>query len=426
MNHAEMPPANGDTAAAAPVVGADRIGSLDFIRGLAVMGILAANIVAFGQPSSAYMFPDAFLVPSGDQSGWLWISQFVLIDGKMRGLFTLLFGAGLYLFMERAWARGSTRWLQARRLFFLLLFGLAHFFLVWFGDILTYYALCGFIVLLCLRWSVKTQLAVGLGGYMLGALAYAAIFVPLHFIADTPMGDAASLTEMRSTLEESKAEAFAEDSVETGLISSGDYSGFVAHRIAEHTFEPLANVLLFCMESIPLMLIGVALYRLGFFGGGFERRDMIRWGWIGLAVGGAMHVAIALWARQAGFTYYGNLAAFMGFSPLPRLFMVLGLAALLVAYSPGWTGWLGQRIVAAGRAAFSNYLGTSIVMLFVFHGWALGLYGELNRPQLYLVVLLTWVAMLAWSKPWLARFRYGPLEWLWRSLTYGKLFALRR
>lgn len=426
MNHAETPAASGGAGTVAPVVGADRIGSLDFIRGLAVMGILAANIVAFGQPSSAYMFPDAFLVPNGDQNGWLWIAQFVLIDGKMRGLFTLLFGAGLYLFMERAWARGATRWLQARRLFFLLLFGLAHFFLVWFGDILTYYALCGLIVLLCLRWSIKTQLAVGLGGYMLGALAYAAIFVPLHLIADTPMGEAASLTEMRSSLEEGKADAFAEDAVETGLISSGDYAGFVAHRITEHTFEPLANVLLFCMESIPLMLIGVALYRLGFFGGGFERRDMIRWGWIGLAVGGSMHIAIALWARQAGFTYYGNLAAFMGFSPLPRLFMVLGLAALLVAYSPGWTGWLGQRIVAAGRAAFSNYLGTSIVMLFVFHGWALGLYGELNRPQLYLVVAVAWVAMLVWSKPWLARFRYGPLEWLWRSLTYGKLFALRR
>ena len=171
----------------------------------------------------------------------------------------------------------------------------------------------------------------------------------------------------------------------------------------------LFRSLLFCMESIPLMLIGVALYRLDFFGGGFEQRDMIRWGWIGLAVGGAMHIAIALWAQQVGFTYYGNLGAFMGFSPLPRLFMLLGLAALLVAYSPSWTGWLGQRIVAAGRAAFSNYLGTSIVMLFVFHGWAFGLYGELNRPQLYLVVALAWVAMLAWSNPWLARFRYGPL-----------------
>ena len=106
--------------------------------------------------------------------------------------------------------------------------------------------------------------------------------------------------------------------------------------------------------------------------------------------------------------------------------MALGIAALLVAYSPGWTDWLAERVRAAGRAAFTNYLGTSILMLFVFHGWALGLFGELNRPQLYLVTALTWVLMLVWSKPWLDRFRYGPLEWLWRCLTYRKLFPLRR
>ena len=81
---------------------------------------------------------------------------------------------------------------------------------------------------------------------------------------------------------------------------------------------------------------------------------------------------------------------------------------------------------AAGRMAFSNYLGTSILMLFVFHGFGLGLFGELSRPQLYLVVLATWVIMLAWSKAWLSAFRFGPLEWLWRCLTYGKMFPIRR
>jgi uncharacterized protein len=115
---------NQATGEVAPAISGERISSLDFIRGLAVMGILAANIIAFGQPFTAYMFPEEFLVPDGDDGGWLWVAQFVLIDGKMRGLFTLLFGAGLMLFMERAWARGSTRWLQARRLLWLLLFGL--------------------------------------------------------------------------------------------------------------------------------------------------------------------------------------------------------------------------------------------------------------------------------------------------------------
>lgn len=409
-----------------PVGVSDRISSLDFIRGIAVMGILAANIVAFGQPSSAYMFPDAFLVASGDPGGWLWVAQFVLIDGKMRGLFTLLFGAGVYLFMERAWAQGATRWLQARRLLWLLLFGLAHFFLIWFGDILTYYALCGLILLLCLRWEAKTQLLVGLSSYLLGAIAYAAMMGPLPFIADTPMGEREPFAEMRQGLEQGQAEIMADDAVEAALISGGDYGGFVAHRFAEHALDPLTNVLLFGLESLPLMLIGMALYRIGFFGSGIARQRMIALGWAGLLVGAVLHLAIALWARQAGFTYYGTLAAFIGFSAMPRLLMVIGLAALMVTNSPRWTGGLAERVRAAGRAAFTNYLGTSIVMLFVFHGWALGLFGELNRPQLYLVVVLAWMVMLAWSKPWLARFRYGPLEWLWRCLTYGRIFPLRR
>lgn len=409
-----------------PVAAGDRIGSLDFIRGLAVMGILAANIVAFGQPPSAYMFPGAFLVPDGDPGGWMWVAQFVLIDGKMRGLFTLLFGAGLYLFMERAWAQGATRRLQARRLLFLLLFGLAHFFFIWFGDILTYYAVCGLVVLLCLHWSVKAQLLTGLIGYALGSLAYLAMMAPLPFVADTSLGESAGFAEMRQSLADGRADAEADDAAETALIGGGDYPGFVAHRFSEHAFDPLTNVLLFGLETLPLMLIGVALYRYGFFGGGLDRRAMVRWGWVGLALGALLHLTIALWVRQGGFTFYGTLAAFVGFSALPRLPMVVGLAALLVAYSPGWTGWLGQRIAAAGRAAFTNYLGTSIVMLLVFHGWALGLFGELNRPQLYSVVVLAWIGMLAWSKPWLARFRYGPLEWLWRCLTYGRLFPPRR
>ncbi len=421
----------GDNAAegvpeGGPAKTADRIGSLDFIRGLAVMGILAANIIAFGQPFSAYMFPEAFLVPANDPGGWQWITQFIVIDGKMRGLFTLLFGAGLYLFMERAWARGETRWLQARRLFWLLLFGLIHFFFIWAGDILSYYALVGWIVLLCLKWKAETQLKVGLLGYLVGAILYALMMVPLAFVADTPMGEQPGFTEMRDDLVSGKQEAIAEDAVETEIKQSGDYGAFVQHRVEEHWYEPLANALFFALETFPLMLVGIALYRMGFFSGGWAPSTLRKWGWIGLISGGVLHLAIALWAKSNGFTYYGTLASFIGASPLPRLMMVLGMAALLVLAAPKATGWLGQRVSAAGRAAFTNYLGTSVLMLLVFHGWALGLFGELNRPQLYLVVLGACIIMLAWSKPWLDRFRYGPLEWLWRCLTYGKLFPMRR
>jgi len=403
----------------APISVSERIGSLDFIRGIAVMGILVANIVAFGQPFQAYMYPEAFLTDHGPVSDWLLVAQFVLIDGKMRALFTILFGAGLYLFMERTWARGGTRWRQMWRLFVLMLFGMVHFYLIWAGDILFYYAVIGFLVVPCLRWRPNVQLWVGITGYLVGSFIYAAMLSFPFLIADTSFGEAEGMAESRVEMAKSKAEALEDGTVQTAFVQSGDYAGLVAHRMSEQWHEPLSNALLFALETLPLMFLGVALYRMGFFSGSFDSRKLRRWGWIGVLAGASLSLAIILFIKAEGYTY-------VGWSPLPRLMMALGIAALLVVYSSHWTGWLAQRVSAAGRAAFSNYLGTSIVMLFVFHGWALGLFGELNRPLLYVVAGLTCALMLVWSKPWLDRYRYGPLEWLWRCLTYGKLFPLKR
>ncbi|MXP45076.1 DUF418 domain-containing protein [Allopontixanthobacter sediminis] len=416
-----------DEAEARTVPATDRLVSLDFIRGIAVMGILWANIVAFGQPWAAYMYPAAFKVPHGEFSDWLWVVQFVLIDGKMRGLFTLLFGAGMMLFMEKAWARGATRSLQARRLFWLFGFGLIHFYFIWRGDILVLYSVVGFVAMACLRWKAKTQLVIGLLGYAVGAIMFlGAMFLP-YLVADTELGNQPSYIEMRDELASQQKTDIAEGVSETAIIRGGSYADYVGHNFTEHGTDPFTMLFIFGLETFPLMLIGMALYRMGLFGGEMDRRKMRLWGWAGLIVGSALTLPIALWAMGEGFTYWGTLAAFMGVSPLPRLAAVLGLLTLLALWAPtAATGWLGERVTAAGRMAFSNYLGTSIVMLLVFHGWAGGLYGQLGRPELYLVVAMTWALMLLWSKPWLERFRYGPLEWLWRCLTYGKLFALRR
>ena len=415
--------AGGDLA---PVGTGERIGTLDFIRGLAVMGILAANIVAFGQPFDAYMYPSAFLTDPADPGGWMWIAQFVLVDGKMRGLFTLLFGAGLYLFMERAWAAGATRKLQAWRLVLLMIFGMIHFFFIWAGDILFYYGLYGLAALACITWTIKRQFAVGLTGYMVGVVFYAVVMSMPWAIADTAFGESPGLAEARAGLQDGVAATLARGEVPNAAIAAGDYGTLVAHRIGEQWHEPLSNALLFGFETLPLMLLGMALYRMGFFSGAFDPARMRLWGWAGVIGGGLAHLAAGLAVQAGGFTYYGTLAGFVGWTPLPRLAMVLGLAALLVVHAPRATGWLGERVRAAGRAAFSNYIGTSLVMMVLFSGWGLGLFGELNRPQLYLVVVLTCALMLAWSKPWLDRYRYGPLEWLWRCLTYRRVFPLRR
>jgi uncharacterized protein len=413
-------------AAIAPVQSGARLATLDFIRGIAVMGILAANIVAFGQPFDAYMYPTAFLTDPADPGGWMWIAQFVAIDGKMRGLFTLLFGAGLYLFMERAWANGATRKLQVWRLTILMTIGMVHFLFIWAGDILFYYGLFGLATLACLGWTIKRQFAVGLGAYLFGVVLYSLIFTMPWVIVDTSIGESPGFAEARAGLVEGVDATLARGEVPNAAIAAGDYGTLVVHRITEQWREPLSNALLFGLETLPLMLIGVALYRMGFFSGAFDARKMRLWGWAGVLGGGVMHLAIGLLVKSGGFTYYGTLAAFVAWAPLPRLAMVLGLAALMVVYAPLATGWLGERVRAAGRAAFTNYLGTSVVMMVVFHGWGLGLFGELNRPQLYIVVVLAWVLMLAWSKPWLDGFHYGPLEWLWRCLTYRRVFRLKR
>lgn len=428
MNEADALTGSQGEQAIAPTASAARIASLDFIRGIAVLGILFANITAFGQPFMAYVWPEA--MPGGASLGdrLVWLFQYIVIDHKMRGLFTLLFGAGMMLFMEKAWARGATRWLQLRRLLWLLLFGMVHYYLIWFGDILQSYAVWGIVALLALRWAAKTQLLVALALYALSTVAFAGgmgwqYYLATHPAAAEQMLDAEQLEELRTI--EHKTLTDARETTERYRTQS--YPEFVRYQIIEETDQNLIAIGFGLFETIGMILMGMALYRYGFFSGSFDRDKMRRWGWAGLVGGAAASAALGLWVFASGFPLIQTFLVFQGLMMLPRLAFVLGLAALLVLWTPRLAaGWLGQRFVAAGRMAFSNYLGTSIVMLFVFHGWALGLYGQLHRVELFAIVLASWAAMLAWSKPWLASFRYGPFEWLWRCLTYGKLFPLKR
>jgi len=153
---------------------------------------------------------------------------------------------------------------------------------------------------------------------------------------------------------------------------------------------------------------------------------MRKWGWRGLLGGWAFTALVATWPFVSGWTFFRTLLTFNELGRIAQIPIALGAAALLVVNGPRLAETpLGSRFVATGRMAFSNYLGTSILMMFVFHGWALGLFGQFHRPGLMLVVFAVWAAMLLWSKAWLARFRYGPLEWVWRCLTYWRLYPLK-
>lgn len=411
-----------------PVDAGERLATLDFIRGIAVLGILFANITAFGQPYVAYFWPEALAEPAtaGDKAVWLF--QQVFVDHKFRGLFSLLFGAGIYLFMERAWARGGSRWLQFRRLFWLLVFGLAHYFLIWRGDILTPYAVCGMLALPLLRWPAKRQLKVGIVAYVLGLLLVTGLMGGQFAAANIAQVQARVPADQKEQIAAAPARTLKSAREEVTLYREGSYGEIVATTVREESGQLVQEIVFVPLtETLALMLIGMGLYRLGFFSGAFDPARMRRWGWTGIIAGLSVSLAFALWPYLTGFDFFTTLFVFNSLDRIGQLPIALGLAALLVQWAPAATRTdLGSRFVATGRMAFSNYLGTSILMMLVFHGWALGLFGRLHRVELFGVVLLTWIAMVAWSKPWLAHFRYGPLEWLWRCLTYWKLFPLRR
>jgi uncharacterized protein len=211
------------------------------------------------------------------------------------------------------------------------------------------------------------------------------------------------------------------------VLAEGSLPQIVAYRVRHYGLEPLNSAVFMIFDSLACMLFGAALFRMGFLSGGWDRRKMIRWGSLGIVASLVMAAPFAVWIWAADFPQALNMFVFYGPSHVIRLPMILGYAAVLVAMTPVWaaTG-LGKRLSAAGRMAFTNYIGASAVMAAIFQGWGLGLFGHFMRPGMELFVLLGWALMLVCSPWWLARFRYGPLEWLWRCLTYWRLFPLRR
>lgn len=403
-----------------------RIASLDIVRGVAVLGIVVANIIGLGQPMTAYTYPGAFLTPPTAWDDGLWGAQLVLIDGKLRALFTLLFGSGLVLFLRRAAARDAAgargpgaAALLARRLGWLALFGFAHWLLLWRGDILMSYALAGILVMWLAPMAPHKQLALGLAAYLAGAAVRFAASVPLAATAQGNHAAGSGMAAMREAMLAAESADLSDGQAEAGFQIAGDYAGMVAHTLHTHLSDLPIELGFAMLEAAPLALIGMGLAGLGLVGGAIPRARLALWGGVLWAIGTAATLPIAIWAAAGGVTYWDSFAAFNGWLPVPQLLSALGLMALLFAWAEGARGWLARRLGEAGRCAFTNYIGTSALALVIFPAWGLGLFGTLNRVELYALVPVFWAVMLAWPAWWLAHHRQGPLEWLWRRLTYG-------
>lgn len=393
---------------------ADRHLSLDVLRGLGVMGILAVNAVAFGLPMPVYMSPELspFGLAGAEASAW-WVVQ-TFFHYKFITLFSILFGVSILLVGgERTdKARGA---LLRRRLGWLLVIGLLHGLLIWFGDILLLYACTGFVALLARSWTPRRLFTVSLTILLLGsALAIAPLFLLESAPAELQQKIIAEMNQPGSGVDVAAATA----AMRGGLVAAlGE--NFKSWMI----LQPM-SVIVFIWRTGALMLLGMALFKTGFLTGKAKTWVyllLIALGGAGLAWTGwesSMKLATDFAEPQATGRY--NMA--YEFASLPITLGYASLAILLIR-SRAIAGLLNP-VARLGQMAFTNYLTQSLIMTTIFwSGRGLGLFGEFNRVELWGCVIAIWALQLIWSPLWLSRFSMGPMEWIWRRLAYGKGLA---
>lgn len=402
-----------------------RILTLDVIRGVAVMGIFSVNVVGFAMVEAAYFHPPTWGF-HGLADRLMWFANFVLVDGKMRSLFSMLFGASMMLVAERAEANGeSPVAIHYRRMIVLLLFGLAHFYFLWFGDILASYAVVGMVVFVFWRVNAAALGAFALTAYVLAFASSLSDAAWMQRAVDILATGQASDTELQAARGTVSFLAPDKSYIAHDLAVHQDWGAYVREMTGARLRDPVDTIRALWPETMALMLLGMAAYRSGFLTGSWSRKAYERVAFAGLAMGAIVSAILAVIVWSSGFRLPLTMTALETWSMPVHPVMALGYAALIILLIRE-RGALTQRFAAVGRAAFTNYLGTSLLATFIFNGWGLGLYDKLSRAQCWLLAPLFWLLMLLWSKPWLDRFRYGPFEWLWRSLARGKLQPMRK
>ena len=416
---------------AQPTAAGARIVSLDVLRGFALLGILLLNIVGMGMLSTAYYNP--FGGGAGAAVSQLdlrvWMLNELFAEGAMRALFSMLFGAGVVLFAETRSAQ-----LHYRRTFWLLCFGLFDgYVLLWVGDILVVYAIAGALLYQARNAPVKNLL--------LGAAGILTLLMLVKFTAVWSLGEAKSEYEqLAATAETAGTVLTAEQETSVagwldfkagGILDEqkqaqeladrgSSYIGVLSWAATYFTEAILVGVPTFMLwDALAMMLLGMALFKLGVLQGLQSRVFYAKLACAGFAVGLSIN-AWELWRSAAND--YDLVTTFAFIQPtydLGRTAMALGYIGLLIWWCKGSSlkGVL-QRLAAVGRMALTNYLMHSLIALLIFTGAGFGLVGTLDRWMLYPIVLLIWLFQLWFSPWWLARHAQGPLEALWRRLTY--------
>ena len=391
-----------------PTPPSDRITSLDALRGFALLGILVINIRVFSMPEQTLLNPTVY----GDFTGldyWTWFLGHVFAQAKFITVFSALFGAGVLLFVESKEEKGQdAARLHLRRTAVLIAIGLLHAYLLWYGDILVTYGLTG-IFLLFVRDLDARRLTTLAGVFLL--------FVPaIELFAAVSIGGEAIAAQWQP------AEAAIREQVAT---YRGGWLDQMSHRVSSSFQRQTSG---FIGQSFwrvgGVMLLGMALYKKGVLtderSTAFYRR-LVAGGvvGVGIVVAGVAYVEANDWSAGAAlywrqFNYVGSLLVAGGY---------VGLVTLFVRWRG--EGLATRALAAVGRTAFTNYLLQTVVATTIFYGHGVGLFGSVSRVEAMGIVVAIWAVQVPLSVLWLRYFRFGPVEWVWRTLTYGEAQPMR-
>ncbi|HEU4402675.1 MAG TPA: DUF418 domain-containing protein [Candidatus Polarisedimenticolia bacterium] len=424
----------------APVTAGERISSVDVLRGVALLGILLMNVVSFGLPEGAYADPT---VAGGEKGANLaaWLVSQVLFEGKMRAIFSMLFGAGVVLLTSRAEARGGEGRIADiyyRRCLWLIAFGLAHAYFIWPGDILYGYGVVALLLFPFRRQSAKFLIVTGL--LVLAVIVPKTIFEGRHLASlraraqDVERAVARGRTPTEPQREALKewAEKLKElkpppaDIAKEIRAHRAGYWTLFARRAKEVVSDESTLFYKYgFLDAAGMMLLGMGLLKLGVFSAALSPRFYQAMALLGYGIGAPINWYVGHLEIAGHFDPVGMFSAYATYD-LGRLSVALGhVAVVMLICKAGALRFLTTRLAAVGQMALSNYLAHSILCVLLFDGTGFGLFGRLQRIQLLYVVLPIWAVQLLVSPIVLRRFRFGPLEWLWRSLTYWQRQPLR-
>ncbi len=426
-----------------PVRTAERINSIDVLRGVALLGILLMNIVGFGLVANAYDDPTV----QGGAERWdlvVWVMNKMFVEDTMRAMFSMLFGASMALMTLRIEARGvgvEVADIYYRRTIWLILIGMFHaYLLLWPGEILYAYGLFG-LFLFPFRKTAATKLIIAavllsLVGWGLNYYRYTKHLHDYELFnqaksfgesAEVPLDIKKGMESWESIITQMKPDA-EEIKRDVNNMHNG-YVGVVktlapANRMQQSTFNYDNNP----WDVLPMMLLGIALYRLKIITAELSIKSYLTMILFGYGIGLSVNYYDIMILLNDNFSVSAMLRSGLSY-PFGRIFVALGHIGLVMIFcKSNVMGFLKNALAAVGKMALTNYIMHSVICALVFTGVGFSLFGRLQRHELYYVVLSIWLFQLIVSPIWLQYFRFGPLEWVWRSLTYKQMqpFKIRK